>query len=205
MAFSFWCLKIRGFSSRPVRLLLGLLLLLFLLPLSGLSRPDTAYACDCAIPENSTEALQENAAVFTGKALAMKETNWTGQYDEEFDAVLFEVERIWKGVEESQIIVYNPTSSCQYDFMAGSSYLVYANLNGGEWVVSNCSRTVEMTQASSDVSELGSSVPPRQQVNLLTTFHASSWLTAGAVTALAFVLILVPIALLVYRYRRRME
>ncbi|RIX51684.1 hypothetical protein D3P08_14765 [Paenibacillus nanensis] len=188
-----------------MRVLAGLLLLLVLLPLSALSRPDTAYACDCAIPDNAAEALQENAAVFTGKALAMKGTKWTGQYDDEFDAVLFEVERIWKGVEQSQIIVYNPISSCQYDFKTGSSYLVYANLNGGEWVVSNCSRTAEVTQASSDISELGSSVPPRQQVNLLTTFHASSWFNIGAVTALAIVLILVPLAFLVYRYRTGRE
>lgn len=186
------------------RIIPWVLIMLLLLPAAaGLTRPETAFACDCAIPVHAAEALAENAAVFTGKVLAMKGTKWKGQYDEEYDAVLLEVDQIWKGIAQSQIIVYNPISSCQYGFDAGSSHLVYARANGGELVVSNCSRTVEISQAIADLSQLGPGEQPREQVNLLASFYTSQWLNGGVIAVVSIVLILLPIAVLVFRYRVR--
>lgn len=190
-------------TSYSNRLVIWVLLLLLLLPLAGLTQAEPVYACDCAIPQNATDALAENAAVFRGEVLAMKRSKWTGEYDETYDAVLLEVDQIWKGVEQSQIVVYNPISSCQYEFKAGDSYLIYSNVNGGELVVSNCSRTAEISQASVDLNELGPGEQPSQQINLFTSFHAASWFNGAVITILAIVLILLPIAGLVYRYRVR--
>jgi hypothetical protein len=136
------------------------------------SFPSASYACSCANNPDPKTALEKAEAVFAGKVIAVKqERKQEGVVGavEYRDANLFEVDKAWKGVNQSQIIIYDMGHdvSCGFVFEEGESYLVYVYKNkNGELYTSFCSRTVELSNAGQDLKLLGQGQEVDKQVNL---------------------------------------
>lgn len=125
--------------------------------------PSSTKACDCAVPKTATEALERASAVFTGKVLQIKQKNMN---KEQYDVVTLEVERVWKGIDQTQIVVYTQWSSCQFKFEKGEEYLLYAYRSGDHLMVINCGRSAQLAAATQDLNELGIGQVPSQRVNV---------------------------------------
>lgn len=147
--------------------------------------PLHASACDCYIPENALEALEKSDAVFTGKVKKIKKVLQQGST---YDAVLIEVGETWKGVDESQVIIYTEWSSCQFEFESGQQYLLYAYKVGEQYHVINCGRSTTVAKGAEDIKLLGGGKQPSKEVDLANKFYSWEWL-AGAVILAAIVVV----------------
>ena len=119
---------------------------------------DSSLACTCAPSQSASQELKRATAVFSGKVVEIKRHK---QPSNLFAAVevIFEVQKIWKGVNEKTISIFtsSQSSACGYGFKAGRTYLVYAQGNAdGGLATSICSRTRRLKDAREDLEELGS-------------------------------------------------
>lgn len=133
--------------------------------------PSNAYACSCVQPSAVEEELGRSDAVFTGRVLKVNDHKSREGYLTK--SALFEVNQIWKGRSESQIIIHTGGGGgdCGYPFEKGKEYVVYASLStmygDQEKLVSIiCSRTTELTNAQEDLAILGEGTAPRERINL---------------------------------------
>ena len=131
--------------------------------------PEKTYACSCA-GVTPSEAFEMSESVFVGKVLNTKQEReqegivGTISYR---DANLFEVTQVWKGDNQSQIIVYDNEDSCGIEFEIGKSYLVYASKDkNGELYTGLCNRTTEVSNAGEDLKFLGQGEGVNKEVNL---------------------------------------
>src|SRR5688572_8840003 len=87
----------------------------------------STLACSCAPSQSPTEGLSRASAVFAGRVLEVKREKRSA---DPFTSVqvLFEVYRVWKGVETRTVRVGTSSHSaaCGYGFREGRTYLVYA-------------------------------------------------------------------------------
>ncbi|GBF72110.1 hypothetical protein PA598K_00346 [Paenibacillus sp. 598K] len=147
-------------------------MLLLLLPVLLLLRPAAAHACECGYPPDAQEALDEASAVFKGRVIDIAKQP---RRDEGYDAVILEVERAWKGVETTQVIVYTAWTNCRFPFQDDMSYLLYAAKDGDNLVVRDCSRSAaaESPRAMEDIAAFGEGQTPTIEVDLRSRF--SQW------------------------------
>jgi hypothetical protein len=129
-----------------------LALVIFAIPLVLLISGD-AYACRCGKP--SVERSFKGAAtrIFSGKVVKI----------DFFNATL-KVERVWKGKPVEEIVMLTGTtksvdglyvsSSCDYGYVLGEKYLIYAYGPENKLGTSACSRTKELKYAAADVEQL---------------------------------------------------
>ncbi|GGO08214.1 hypothetical protein [Saccharibacillus kuerlensis] len=140
---------------RSMQIVLAFILLL--MPINMLLPSEKALACSCIIPESAEKAKEQAAAVFTGTVRSIGE--FESDRKEKYYAVTLAVDESWKGVNESEIVVYTRWSSCQFDFEKGKRYLLYSYENDGRYEVVNCGRSGEIHQenagAAADLEELG--------------------------------------------------
>lgn len=113
-----------------------------------------ADACDCAPPPPPKKALEQAAAVFTGKVVGI-DADEKGS----FNVVTFYVENAWKGVDRKTITISTAKNgaACGYGFKKDGTYLVYchpAKPGGGLWT-GLCSRTRPLADAAADFEEIG--------------------------------------------------
>ena len=145
-----------------------LFLLTFVLTFNFL--PSTSYACSCAQPGTVHESLEGSNAVFSGKVVEIVDKNEKKFNKSSADllAVRFEVEETWKGVTQTQVIVYSArdSASCGFEFALNEEYLVYAKESNGQLGVSLCSRTNSLEAANADIIELGVGTKPSEEVTL---------------------------------------
>ncbi|WP_020617324.1 hypothetical protein [Paenibacillus daejeonensis] len=133
--------------------------------------PTQALACSCVERLDPEAELARADAVFVGTIVKSKpqrqQEGMTGPIVNR-QANLFEVQSSWKGVEQSQQIVYDTAylSSCGMNLMEDATYLVYALEIDGELVTSFCSRTVGIEQAEEDLAALGPGYTSFDKVNL---------------------------------------
>ena len=122
-----------------------------------------AHACSCMVPESPEIEMERFQAVFSGKVTEIEETNPSEPLFSSSDPVLvtFDIDRIWKGLDEknSTVIVTTSTSSasCGFYFQEDVEYIVYAYQHDAdsELQVSLCSRTNTIENASEDLEKLG--------------------------------------------------
>ena len=117
----------------------------------------TGFTCTCMPLKNVSKELEQSAAVFTGKVLAINGNEQESRFYANVEVVL-EVERCWKGIEEKTISVFtsSQSSACGYGFKKGEAYLVYASkTTEGRLTTSICSRTRGIKEADDDLKELG--------------------------------------------------
>ena len=166
--------------------------------------PNTSYACDCSKPDNVTEEVDRHTAVFSGKVIEMVDKNAGSQMQSSADliAVLFEVEESWKGINQTQVIVYTERSSasCGYEFSLENKYLVYAKDIDGELKVSNCSRTTPLSFADEDIAELGKGEKPTEQVALSIDDQTPPYMLIYIISIVG--LLLLVSAFLIRRYKK---
>ena len=62
--------------------------------------------------------------------------------------VLFEVKKIWKGINSSQISVYTNGGDCVFHFVEGGEYLIYSSQRGSEkqLYTNSCSGTKRLDE-----------------------------------------------------------
>jgi hypothetical protein len=136
------------------RLTIGALLLTVLAV--GLISPPSAAACDFEPPPPPETALDDAAAVFAGEVVTIEPVD--DDPGEQYLAVTFEVDRAWKGVDSSPVVVetHQDEGVCGYPFIIGDSYLVYAHSEGTPLTTSLYHRTAPLEQADEDLDVLGS-------------------------------------------------
>ncbi|MCR6788175.1 MULTISPECIES: cobalamin biosynthesis protein CbiN [Bacillus cereus group] len=125
---------------------------------------EKSYACDC-INVSAEEAFQKNDVVFEGKVIEV------GRKEGVVIEVLFEVKKIWKGTNSSQIIVYTNGGDCVFHFVEGGEYLVYSSQRGSEKQLhtNSCSRTKRLDEAGADkvaLSQFAKESVPTKEVDL---------------------------------------
>jgi hypothetical protein len=118
-----------------------------------------------------------------------------------YDYVLFEVDTIWKGLNETQVILRNESqydnvqSSVDQHFTVGESYLVYA-YNRDTYLQTNpCKGTKFLSDANKDLSVLGEGEKPTNKVDLETSLKTETALIGYENQT--FVLLLISLLILV--------
>jgi hypothetical protein len=107
-------------------------------------------ACLCGSPGSPSEELQRNDAVFSGEVISRGFKS---------AKVEFNVEKSWKGPRARKISLKYIGSGCNYPFVVGKKYLVYAR--GKEILETDvCTRTKDLDKASDDLKELGEGKEP---------------------------------------------
>lgn len=125
---------------------------------------EKSYACDC-INVSAEDAFQKNDVVFEGKVIEVGRKEGVGI------EVLFEVKKIWKGTNSSQIIVYTNGGDCVFHFVEGGEYLVYSSQRGSEKQLhtNSCSGTKRLDEAGADkvaLSQIAKESVPTKEVDL---------------------------------------
>lgn len=194
--------------------------------LSGMSLafPSKSYACSCEMPTDPIKAVEQAKSVFAGKVLAIepKVLDINGILDHK-TAVHFEVEKSWKGMNQTQAIVLTNLGepSCGYTFGQGETYLVFAydyDFKANMLQTSSCSLTKKLTNASLELSKMGQGVEPIDEVSLKgkmdTMTYTNKWAILKAIYhrlvryhllefAQVAVILVIGAGLLLIRARRR--
>ena len=152
------------------------LLSFFVISVMTIFNSSSVYACSCVEPQPVETELSRSDAVFSGRVLEVKEqTSIRGMMTK---AALFEVDHIWKGGSESEIIIHTGSGGgdCGFEFEVGKEYLVYANhstMYGDKELLVTiiCDRTKLVDEAQEDLKILGEGKEPTVIVNLKDTFN----------------------------------
>lgn len=126
-------------------------LILIAIPLLLLIRGE-AYACKCGKP--SVEwSFEKVPVIFSGEVVNL-----------DLFRATFKVEQMWTGKSAEEIIIltgatrgangFIVSSSCNFRYVLGQKYLVYASGSGTELKASLCSRTKPLKSAAEDIREL---------------------------------------------------
>jgi hypothetical protein len=124
---------------------------------------DTGF-CSCRGPATAADALQSADAVFTGRAISVRDTIVLGdslvpEWPRRVATLL--ADGAWKGVEAQTVTVTTGMGGgdCGFPFAQGETYLVYAHRGGrdgsGPLETSICGRTVLLARADGDLQALG--------------------------------------------------
>lgn len=135
-----------------------------------------AHACSCMVPESPEIEMEKFQAVFSGKVTEIEETHPSEPLFSSLDPVLvtFDIDRIWKGLDEKNQTVTVTTSassaSCGFYFQEHVEYVVYAYQHDADskLEVSLCSRTNTVENAAEDLEKLGEGI--MAQPNNMTLF-----------------------------------
>jgi len=143
-------------------------LMFFLILLLNIS-PTSSYGCSCVQPGAPLGELDNSSVVFSGKVIEIVDVNksMVSQSSADPMAVLFKVEDVWKGINQSQVLVYTErdSASCGFEFAVNEEYIVYAQEKNGELRVSLCSRTAILSEATMDLNDLGKGEKPTVQAS----------------------------------------
>lgn len=158
------------------------------------------FACGCFYLPNEVvsdvvrNSAKQSTVVFAGKVvgfeyrkgipkhnLVLRDKESDNYTDYETQVVKFQVERWWKGEATSEIFLVTDniknsdetanSSSCDYSFEEGKSYLVYAKGKEGELRTNVCARTKPLTKAEEDLKILGEGKEPVEKK----TSRTSHW------------------------------
>lgn len=163
--------------------------------------PSAASACSCEQPPGVEEELSRSDAVFSGKVISIEEKPPLLSVPSK--TVIFEVAKIWKGIEQSQVKITTGQGGgdCGFDFNMGQEYLIYAvksnsyGLNSLSTII--CDRTAILSQSQGDLPLLGEGQAPTQEVDLLSS--------TGWFLPLAGFIVIAIIAFTVYRKRKTIK
>ena len=166
--------------------------------------PNTSYACSCVEPGSVQEEFNQSVAVFSGKVIGVIDKDKFNPIQSSSDpiGVVFEVDEVWKGINQTQVIVYTSRfpESCGYEFTT-TKYLVYANESDGDLSVSMCSRTTLLSAAQEDLNELGLGDKPTEEVkiDLNDTEEESMSPTNKIIFSIAMLIMLIVVAIYIIR------
>lgn len=157
-----------------------------------------AHACSCSTP-SPQEAIQQSAAIFSGKVIQIKEASdwreWVSFSKQPvrggFEVVL-DVQSTWKGMDQTQVLIFTEgwDLGCGFPFEVGKEYLVYASYWERDVLETHiCSRTAELIHASDDLQILGPGKLPDQSVEIvwtqkLVSYSAISFLALAGIISI---------------------
>lgn len=120
-----------------------------------IGNPAPVSACDFDAPPPPQEALDDANAVFTGEVMSIEPVD--DDPGEQYIAATIEVERTWKGVDSTPVIVetHQHEATCGFPFEEGESYIVYAYSDGTPLTTALYHRTQLLERADEDLEELG--------------------------------------------------
>lgn len=108
-------------------------------------------ACSCAATKEVAAELKSSTAVFSGTVTSVAKENRS-------KAVTLKIAKRWKGLDWQQDMVVRTAghgAACGYGFAEKGEYLVYAYLAPNGTLTTNiCTRTKELSTATSEVAEL---------------------------------------------------
>ena len=167
--------------SRPLAVLASLFLTVF--GIVFLLHPQCAYACSCAMPPGSQDALADSDAVFSGEVVAVEQGTATAR-SWGYDAATLRVSEVWKGPGRAALEVKTPSqgSACGYHFEEGREYLVYAYTGKQGLEVDSCGATKPLSRAGANLAALGEGEKPTGGEVLSDT---SGVVSAGTVVGMA--------------------
>ncbi len=124
-----------------------------------------AVACDFEPPPPPQEALDEATAVFSGDVTSVEPVD--DDPSEQYLAVSFAVDRAWKGVDSSPVVVetHQDEGICGFPFEEGASYIVYAHSDGTPLTTALYHRTALLERADEDLDALGEGVSVEAATN----------------------------------------
>lgn len=159
-------MEISGKGRKFVSMLLMMTMLLILLNIA----PATSFACSCVAPWSVQEELEHSAAVFKGSVIGVVDAKENSAMQSSADPIAFiiKVDEIWKGINQTEVVVYTErdSASCGFTFEEGQEYLIYASKPDDHLRVSLCSRTTDLASAAADLSILGKGAEPTEQIRL---------------------------------------
>ena len=130
----------------------------------------SSYACSCIQPGTAEEGMDRSDFVFSGKVIEIQDSNANlfSQSSADLLEVHFEVSSTWKGVNETEVLVYTEreSASCGFNFTIEVEYLVYGNEHDGKNRVSLCSKTSVLSDAAADLNALGEGQKPSEVVDI---------------------------------------
>mgnify|MGYP003392938593 CR=1 FL=1 len=158
----------------------SVLILLAVFSLSVFVPVQTVHACSCILPRAPAEEFEDSTAVFSGKVISIENEDFGYKAN-------FEVDRIWKGLSGSTVVISTARDSaaCGFGFEEGKEYIVYAHGEGEALSTNLCSRTHLLTENDSDVEALGESTAPVEEERTGST----SGVSPGAYIALVIVVL----------------
>jgi hypothetical protein len=112
-------------------------------------------ACICENSKTPAQEFQSVDAVFSGKVVEMTEINTENGLNEGY-LVKFSVEKSWKLVDQSDVIIFTPGVGIRgFPFDVGETYLVYANRKDGKGLETKiCHKTAKLEYAKEELKEL---------------------------------------------------
>jgi hypothetical protein len=136
---------------------------LYALTLSILALWSTpALACKCKL-QTVDEAKQDAVAIFEGRVTSIVDEPKTESNMFPGKTVTVALVRTWRALENQEAVSVRTGESgamCGYGFEVGVSYLVYAAGEPDKLLVTSCSRTRPLGEASEDLAALGAGVTP---------------------------------------------
>lgn len=164
--------------------------------------PSTSFACSCMQPPSPEEELKRKTAVFSGKVIEIVDTESKSLLQSSADPirVVFEVDRTWKGIDQTQAIVYTArdSASCGFNFSLNEEYIVYAYGEVGSLKTGICDRTNSIDNAAEDLEALGEGSKPGTVVDLLEKSNHNYLVYGGTL----FILCLLIIVILRRKYKK---
>lgn len=121
-----------------------------------------ALACKCKL-QTVEEAKQDAVAIFEGRVTSIVDEPKTENNMFPGKTVTVALVRTWRGLENQEAVSVRTGESgamCGYGFEVGTSYLVYAAGEPDKLLVTSCSRTRPLGEASEDLASLGAGVTP---------------------------------------------
>jgi hypothetical protein len=122
---------------------ISLALTLFLL-----ASAEKSFACSCLrtlepVKKQVQQAFMDSTAIFSGEVIEINES----PADKNSLLVKFKVAKSWKGELNPEVTITTAKDGamCGYSFEIGKTYLVYPNGPKDSLMVSNCSRTTNMS------------------------------------------------------------
>jgi hypothetical protein len=113
------------------------------------------YACSCDKEPSVAVEFQNAEVVFTGHVVNIKELR------EERYGLVYDIKRVtfnnlhnYKGVSTNSLIIEGTGETCDYYFVEGDKYLVYADEEEGKFYSDICGRTKKLSEASEELKEL---------------------------------------------------
>lgn len=138
-------------------------------------------ALTCAAPPPPEEAAAEADAVFTAEVVGF-EPDRVQAWGTKVATV--HVGEVWVGEVHERELVRTDGGEWPYPFATGSTHLVYASEQSGEWFTGYCSRSALVDEAEEDLAVLGSGGQPEpgRSAPLRTFERRQVLLPAAAVT-----------------------
>lgn len=132
--------------------------------------PTSALACSCAGPVSTSRLAAGATAVFVGKVLDIQRlpaapapppiTNADGSVTVFLAPyslaarIRVSVERSFKGTTSAEIIISNSGGTCDYPFVPGTTYLIFASTDRSGFTAEKCSRPLPLAEATEAVKYL---------------------------------------------------